>query len=958
MPNDHGPSPSLNGWNAEYVLSQLAQFKEDPTSVDDSWRHFFQGFELAQSMALPTDENSSTRAIAPKQAAETLQANLGNGKKAENFDSSNLQSKIDSLIYHYRDVGHMQAKIDPLNHRPTKSPLLALDAFELSEANMDQVFYSGQFNYGNPFQSLREILHCLNATYCESIGVEYMDIQNTPERRWLQLRMEPNLNQEEVPAETRIRAARLSRKSTAFEKFIHSRYVGQKRFSLEGAENLIPVLDQLINVSAEHIPEEHNETVEQVVLGMAHRGRLNVLANTLNKSYPEIFTEFEDNHQPDTIMGDGDVKYHKGYSRDYTTPTGKTVHLSLTANPSHLEAVDPVVLGRVRAKQRNLGDANRTRVLGILIHGDAAFAGQGIVSEVLNLSQLDGYKTGGTIHVIINNQIGFTTLPKDARSGDYCTDVAKMIQAPIFHVNGDDADACLRVARMAAEFRAKFKKDVVIDIYCYRRHGHNEGDEPSFTQPTLYEEIKVHPSPYEIYNDKLLKEGILTQEQIDQIGKELDAELEAAHEAANAKPELAKNEPFHKEWEGFENSFSFDQVKTSVAKKSLLEIADSWTSFPEGFVPHRKVVGIMNKRREAVVVGKAIDWAGAEALAIGSLLVDNVPVRISGQDSRRGTFSHRHAVVWDAETGQSYIPMKNIREKQARFCVYDSCLSEAGVLGFDYGYSLDNPNMMICWEAQFGDFANGAQTIIDQFICTSESKWRRASGLVMLLPHGYEGQGPEHSSGWLERFLQLSAENNIQVCNMTTPAQLFHVLRRQFARRYRKPLVIMSPKSGLRHPKVISPITDFTNGEFNEILDDTRITDAKKVKRLVLCSGKVYFDLLERAEAEDHSDVALIRVEQIYPFHTELMEKIIKHYTKAEEFVWCQEETQNKGAWSFIDPLFREEMGINLTYVGRERAASPAVGSLRIHKLEQQTLIDEAFAPLKKSTPKAVKKSA
>lgn len=935
MSHDQGPSPSLNGWNAEFVLSMLEQFRTDPNSVDASWKYFFQGFELAQQLGIVDAPKSSS-------TATSTSGNAG---------SINLQSKIDSLIYHYRDVGHMQAKIDPLGHRATKTPLLDLANFKLSEENMDQVFYAGHFHYGPENKTLRELISYLNATYCGSIGVEYMDIQNTPERRWLQEKMEPSLNQEELPTETRIRAAQLLYKSTAFEKFIQSSYVGQKRFSLEGAETLIPVLDYLINNSAEH-------DVEQVVMGMAHRGRLNVLANTLKKSYAEIFTEFEDNHVPNTIMGDGDVKYHKGYSCDHITPKGKTVHLSLTANPSHLEAVDPVVLGRVRAKQRNIGDTDRKRVLGILMHGDAAFAGQGIVSEVLNLSQLEGYKTGGTIHVIINNQIGFTTIPKDARSGEYCTDVAKMIQAPIFHVNGDDPDACLRVAKLASEFRAKFQKDVVIDIYCYRRHGHNEGDEPSFTQPTLYEEIKVHPAPFEIYNKKLVEAGIITEAQINSMADVLDADLKKAQKAAHAKPQVVNNEPFHKEWEGLTSAYSFAPVKTTVPKKTLLEIAASWTKFPEGFTPHRKVTGIMEKRQQTVKAGEGIDWAGAEALAIGSLLLDKVPVRISGQDSRRGTFSHRHAVVRDAEDASPYIPMNFIRPDQSRFCVYDSCLSESGVLGFDYGYSLDNPHMMICWEAQFGDFANGAQTIIDQFICTSESKWTRASGLVMLLPHGYEGQGPEHSSGWLERFLQLSAEDNIQVCNMTDPAQLFHVLRRQQLRNFRKPLVIMSPKSGLRNPRVVSSLKDFTDGSFHEILDDPRTKDATKVKRLVFCSGKVYYDLLERTELADHSDVALIRLEQIYPFASEKMEAILKRYTKANEYVWCQEETQNKGAWSFVEPIMREQFGVNMYYAGRERAASPAVGSLRLHKLEQQALLDEAFGKFSTPKMKSIKASA
>lgn len=917
MSDDHGPAQSVNGWNADYIQGLYQQYKDNPNSLEENWRAFFQGFELAQELAPSISGGSSA------------------SPSAQSSSDEQLQSHVDSLIYHYRDVGHLKAKIDPLGKRLLSDVLLNLQNFELSDDDLDKEFHTKHLWFGQDRMKLRDVISTLEETYCGSIGVEYMDIQNTAERRWLQNRMESTRNKAPLDSDKKLRIARFLRKAHAFEAFIQTNYIGQKRFSLEGAETVIPLLDSIINKCP-------SEGVDQIVMGMAHRGRLNVLANILNKSYEEIFSEFEDNHIPNTIMGDGDVKYHKGASHDYKTSDGNQVHLSLSANPSHLEAVDAVVLGRVRAKQRNCGDVERKRVMGLLIHGDAAFAGQGIVAETLNLSQLAGYRTGGTVHVIINNQIGFTTLPEDARSGDYSTDVAKMIQAPIFHVNGDDPEACVRVAEIALEYLQIFQKDVVIDMYCYRRHGHNEGDEPSFTQPKMYDQIRNHPSPLEIYNQQLIEDGVVTEEELNQIAADHHKEMEDAQNVAHNSKVESTNIPFKEEWEGFQESFSFDQANTAVEKSVLMEIADCWTRYPEDFTPNRKIKGIMDRRTKMVRDGEAIDWGAAEALAIGSLLVENIPVRLSGQDSRRGTFSHRHAVLWDANTAEKLMPMSFIREQQARFCAYDSCLSEAAVLGFDYGYSLDNPDMLICWEAQFGDFANGAQTIIDQFIATSESKWSRVSGLVMLLPHGYEGQGPEHSSGWLERFLQLCAEENIQVCNVSTPAQYFHLLRRQIHRKFRKPLILMTPKSGLRHPSWVSPITDFTDASFVEVLDDAS-ANAKKVQKVIFCSGKVYYDLEERRQKEKNDQVAIIRIEQLYPFASHLVEAILKKYKHASEFIWCQEETQNKGAWSFIDPMFREQFGLDLTFVGRERAASPAVGSLRLHKMEQEELVAEAL---------------
>ncbi|MDK2972575.1 MAG: 2-oxoglutarate dehydrogenase component [Candidatus Sumerlaeota bacterium] len=925
MSAQSGPSASINSWSPDYIEAQYTRWKENPDSVGEEWQRFFQGFDLGARHR--SEENDVPGGDRPE--------------AHPHFES--LQSRVDSLVYHYRDVGHLIAQLDPLGRSARSHPLLELEAFGLSEEHLPMVFNAERIRAGAGRMTLKEIIDVLRATYCGSIGVEYMDIQNTPERRWLQNRMEQCQNRPEFDKAAKIRIALLLRRAEAFESFLQTNYVGQKRFSLEGAETLIPLLDTIIQ-SASPLG------VDEMVFGMAHRGRLNVLANIMNKSMEELFSEFEDNYEPGTIMGDGDVKYHKGYSTDVVTLAGRQMHLSLTGNPSHLEAVDPVVCGRVRAKQRVSGDSDRASVLGVLIHGDAAFAGQGIVAETLNLSQLRGYRTGGTIHVIVNNQIGFTTLPEDGRSGTYCTDVAKMIQAPIFHVNGDDPEAVCHVVQLAVEFRQTFAKDVVIDMYCYRRLGHNESDEPSFTQPMLYEIIRNHPSPYTIYSAKLVEQKTATEAELDRMAHELDEQMSDAQKRARKTGVPVSNIPFQKEWANYSARYSHDPVATGAPIELLHTIAASWTNFPEGFSPNPKVGRILKRRYESVLEGKGIDWASAEQLAMGSLLAEGTPVRLSGQDSRRGTFSHRHAALWDVHTADIHIPNNNLGIEQARFCVYDSPLSEAAVLGFDYGYSLDNPDMLICWEAQFGDFANGAQTIIDQFIVSSESKWRRSSGIVLLLPHAYEGQGPEHSSGWLERFLQLSAEDNIQVCNMTTPAQYFHVLRRQMRRNFRKPLVIMSPKSLLRHPDVVSTIEDLTTGHFREVIDDPN-ADPAKVRRVVLCSGKVYYDLIAARQKSGQTDVAIVRVEQLHPFPKDQLNAVLDRYRgKAAEFIWCQEEPQNRGAWTFINPMLEDECGIRFRHVGRPRAASPAVGSLKRHQMEQKALVAEALNTGKPAT--------
>jgi 2-oxoglutarate dehydrogenase E1 component len=917
--------PSLNGWNPDYVEKLYEVFRRNPGELDERWQAFFQGFELALSK-----ESRGGPRLRPVPAEEHTFS------EGELSGWEMLQSQVDSLIYHYRDIGHFKAKIDPLGHSRGFDHLLDLANFGISERDLDESFWAHRIAIGPDRMKLREILGVLEATYCRSIGVEYMDIQDTRQRRWLQKRMEECLNKPTYSRERKKRIALMLRRAGAFETFLHANYVGQKRFSLEGAETLIPLLDALI----EKAP---TLGISDIVMGMAHRGRLNVLANVLHKSYEMIFSEFEDNYEPGMIMGDGDVKYHKGYSSNWITTQGHEVHLTLTANPSHLEAVDPVVIGRVRAKQRQLGDKERVKATGILVHGDAAFAGQGIVAEVLNLSQLKGYTTGGTIHVIVNNQIGFTTDPENARSGEYCTDIAKMIQAPIFHVNGDDPEAVVHCAEMAMEFRQEFKKDVVIDMYCYRRHGHNEGDEPSFTQPKLYEKIRNHPTPFEVYAKQLLSEGSITQEELDRMARELDDTLaDAQSRAKNVKSQMYMRPFGSKEWADFQPNYSHEPVDTSVPADKLRTVGEIWGRFPDGFTPNRKVVRILEQRRKTVLDGKGIDWATAEGLAFGTLLMEGTPVRLSGQDSRRGTFSQRHAAVLDVQTNEFYLPLSAVSPDQATFCVYDSPLSEAAVLGFDYGYSLAEPEMLICWEAQFGDFANGAQTIIDQFLVSGESKWGRYSGLVLLLPHGYEGQGPEHSSGWLERFLQLCAEDNIQVANVTTPAQYFHLLRRQMKRNFRKPLVIMTPKSLLRHPMAVSDLEDMSGGSFfREVLDDEAV-NAEKVRRVIMCSGKVYYELLERVRQEETDEIALVRVEQLYPFPKDQLAGILGRYSNASEFIWCQEETENRGAWTFMSDIVRQELGIELGYAGRERAASPAVGSLKMHKAEQDELLSAA----------------
>jgi 2-oxoglutarate dehydrogenase E1 component len=915
--NSLNVSPSAN---AAVLEAAYEAWQQNPDSVDPTWRAFFQGFMLGNGGgSLSSAQSSGVRIV-----------------------DSVKQAQVGRLINAYRAHGHLQAHLDPLaDAPPPPHPKLSLAHFGFEDADLDESFTLTTFKGGGQMK-LRDIITALQQTYSGNIGVEYMHCQEHDAREWLQTRMEATNNQPSFTKKQKIRILRRLHKAELFERFLHTKYVGQKRFSGEGAETFIAALDATI----EKCPDVG---VEEIVMGMAHRGRLNVLTSIMRKPFEVLFEQFSENYIPESVGGDGDVKYHLGYEAVLETSAGKKIEVRLAANPSHLEIVNPVVEGKARARQRIRGDTEeRRRVLPFLIHGDAAFAGQGVVAETLNFSQLPGYRTGGTVHLVINNQIGFTTQPADARSTRYCTDVAKMIEAPVFHVNGDDAEAVCYVAQLALEFRVAFKRDIVIDMYCYRKHGHNESDEPAFTQPTLYKTIALHAQVSAILTEKLVAEGTITQADADAIKAEYSAALEANLEKAKAREviksarraEAIEASKFHGSNAVFQPDYHHAPVPTGVSADVIARIVAGLTKVPATFKLNPKIKRFLETRAQAHQEGGPIDWGFAEALAFGSLLLENTPVRLSGQDCERGTFSHRHAVLYDSETREKYVPLLKLGEKQARFCVYNSLLSEAAVLGFDYGYSVDYPQMLCIWEAQFGDFANGAQVVIDQFISSGESKWQRASGIVLLLPHGYEGQGPEHSSGRLERFLQLCAEDNIQVANITTPANFFHALRRQMKRDFRKPLVVMSPKSLLRHPAATSRLDEITSGAFQEIIDDP--LKPEKVDRVIFCTGKVYYDLCDYRDRNKLTGVAVVRVEQLYPLHRNRLSELADHYSGAR-IVWCQEEPQNMGAWSYIAPQFSEIFGFVPLYAGRDAAASPAVGALALHKFELAAFLQDAF---------------
>jgi 2-oxoglutarate dehydrogenase E1 component len=906
--------------NLDLLEENYERWQQDPESVDSSWSAFFEGFELGDLHLL-------------NGAAAAVQSGTEAGE-------SPLQTRIDGLVYAYRTLGHTIARLDPLAKKRPENPLLSLRELGFSEKDLGMQV-SSKFFLDNRKMTLREMIAALEGIYADTIGAEFQHIQNPRIRNWVLHRLESRPAKRDTSREMQIAMLRTLLEAETFETFLHTRYVGQKRFSLQGAESLMVILDTIL----QRCPAEG---IEEICMGMAHRGRLNVLANFLKKSLQVLFTEFSTNYIPDLVAGDGDVKYHLGYRTVRKLENGAEVEIRLAANPSHLEAVNPVVEGTARARQRIRGDTEKRRkVLPLLIHGDAAFAGQGIVAETLNMSQLHGYGTGGTVHVVVNNQIGFTTLPEDARSSMYATDVAKMIEVPVLHVNGDDPLAVLFVTQMSLDFRQAFGRDAVIDMYCYRRFGHNEGDEPSFTQPDLYAQIHERPSVAQLYKKELIEAGTLSDDEAASLEVEFEMRLELVlQEVKSIEEENAGAEARFKESTAvFQPQYTDEGESTAISPEILRQIVDGLTKVPEDFDVIPKIRRtVLDRRREVFEAGGPYEWHYAEALAFGSLLLEGIPVRLSGQDSRRGTFSTRHSVIYDAKTGNPYIPLLHLAEKQERICIYNSLLSEAAVLGFDYGYSLDYPNMLCLWEAQFGDFANGAQVIIDQFIVPSESKWQRPSSIVLLLPHGYEGQGPEHSSARLERFLQACAEFNMQVCNVTTSAQYFHVLRRQMKRDFVKPLIIMTPKSLLRSEQASSRTEDFTSGGFSEILGSPEVGPAEKMKRVILCSGKVYYDLINYREAEKITNTAIVRVEQLYPLAEDKLREAIKSFPAKAKLIWCQEESQNMGAWTYMEPrlwaLFRRE----ITYAGRNASASPAVGSLAIHKREQAALIADAFS--------------
>jgi 2-oxoglutarate dehydrogenase E1 component len=906
--------------NLDLLEENYQRWQENPESLDSGWSAFFEGFELG-------DLNLSNGA-----AAATAQP-------ADQVSEGPLQTRVDGLVYAYRTLGHTIARIDPLADKRPQNPLLSLRELGFSEKDLG-LQVSSKFFLDGRKMTLREMLALLESIYADSIGSEFQHIQNPRIRNWVRHRLESRPAKHNTSREQQIALLRSLLEAETFETFLHTRYVGQKRFSLQGAESLMVILDTILQRCPGH-------GIEEICMGMAHRGRLNVLANFLKKSLQVLFTEFSTNYIPDLVAGDGDVKYHLGYRTVRKLENGAEVEIRLSANPSHLEAVNPVVEGTARARQRIRKDTElRRKVLPLLIHGDAAFAGQGIVAETLNMSQLHGYGTGGTVHVVVNNQIGFTTLPEDARSSMYATDIAKMIEVPIFHVNGDDPLAVKFVTELSLDFRQEFGRDAVIDMYCYRRYGHNEGDEPSFTQPDLYAKIQKRPSVAQLYKKELIEAGRLSDDEAVSLEVEFEMRLELVLQEVKAIEEEQGGEQarFQGSTAIFQPQYTSECKPTAISPEMLQQIVDGLTRVPENFEVLPKVKRtVLDRRREVFEAGGPYEWHYAEALAFGSLLLEGTPVRLSGQDSRRGTFSTRHAFIYDAKTGQPYMPLFHLAPDQARICIYNSLLSEAAVLGFDYGYSLDYPNMLCLWEAQFGDFANGAQTIIDQFIVPAESKWQRPSGIVMLLPHGYEGQGPEHSSARLERFLQACAEDNIQVCNLTTSAQYFHVLRRQMKRDFVKPLIIMTPKSLLRSEQASSRTEDFTSGAFSEILGSPEVGPPEKMKRVILCTGKVYYDLLNYRDAEKITNAAIVRVEQLYPLAEAKLREIVKAFPKNAKLIWCQEESQNMGAWAFMEPRLWALFGRTIIYAGRNASASPAVGSLVLHKREQAQLIADAF---------------
>ncbi len=934
----------LDGANATYLAELYVLFEQDPSSLDPEWQSFYAslGDDAADVFADARGPSWGTKDTLP-----ALVSPSGSLTKQQAIDAARDTLGARLLIRAYRTRGHLIAKLDPLELSTRREhPELRPASYGFTKVDYDRPIYIGGV-FGLEFATLRQVLDILRRTYCGTIGVEYMHISDPVQRTWIQERIE-GMEVRFTPQGKRAILTKLI-EAEGSERFLNVKYTGTKRFGLDGGESMVPALEQIIKRGGQL-------GLREVVIGMPHRGRLNVLANVMSKPYRAIFNEFRGGSaQPDDVEGSGDVKYHLGASSDREFDDNR-VHLSLTANPSHLESVDPVVLGKVRAKQDQRGDRERTEILPLLLHGDAAFAGQGVIAECLGLSGLRGHRTGGSIHFIVNNQIGFTTAPRFSRSSPYPSDVAKMIDAPIFHVNGDDPEAVVHATKIAIEYRQHFRKPVVIDMFCYRRHGHNEADEPAFTQPLMYQRIAKHPGVVEIYADRLIKEGLFTAEEVEGLQTKFRSFLEEEFAAGETyRPNRA--DWLDGRWS--EIGFAEDGArrgKTGVDLGALKEVGYKITAIPESFTAHKTIIRIMARRRKMIEDGRGIDWATAEALAYGTLLVEGVKVRLSGQDTERGTFSQRHSVLMDQVDEKKFTPLKHISKDQAAFEVINTMLSEEAVLGFEYGYSLAEPDALVLWEAQFGDFANGAQVIIDQFISSGERKWLRMSGLVLLLPHGYEGQGPEHSSARLERYLQSCADDNWQIVNCTTPANYFHVLRRQLHREFRKPLVLMTPKSLLRHKKVVSSIEDFgPESSFHRLLWDSAETDADvqlvpddEIKRLVLCSGKVYYDLYEEREKRGINDIYLLRIEQLYPFPARALIEEVTRFKDAE-IVWCQEEPKNMGAWSFIEPNFSwvldhiDAKHRRPRYAGRPSSAATATGLMSKHLRELKAFLDEAL---------------
>lgn len=908
----------LSNADPKAIEALYQQYTQEPSSVDEGWKKFFEGFDFAQESfpMLPGEEATSK-----KSAASVL--------------VSDKEVQVRNLIHAYRTRAHLRSKTNPVRERRDRKPILDLEDFGLSEADLNTEFNSGA-EIGIGRATLQKIIDSLKYIYEGAVGFEYMSVRDPEKLKWLREKIEKDALAFKPSHDQRTRILTKLNEAVVFENFLHTKYLGQKRFSLEGGETTIPALDTIINKGAEL-------GVEEVMIGMAHRGRLNVLANIMGKTYEQIFNEFEGNAKPDLTMGDGDVKYHMGFSSQVDTPSGHKVEIKLAPNPSHLEAVNPVVEGFVRAKGDAEYNKDRSKILPVLIHGDAAVAGQGIVYEVVQMSQLKGYNTGGTIHFVINNQVGFTTDFDDARSSVYCTDVAKMIDAPVLHVNGDDPEAVVFCVQFATEYRQKFGGDIFVDMVCYRRHGHNESDEPKFTQPNLYNIISKHPNPREVYNKKLIDMGEVEGELAKKMDQEFRGLLQDRLNMVKQQPLPYVYQPLEEEWRNLRRSKPEDfdiSPETGVKQAEIDKVAKALTEIPKGFKPIKQIEKQLKQRKDMFFKDKQLNWAGGELLAYGTLLLEGNPVRLTGQDVQRGTFSHRHAVLHDANTNEAYNSLNHLEGTDQKFEIYNSLLSEFGVMGFEFGYAMANPNALTIWEAQFGDFANGAQVMIDQFISCSETKWQRMNGLVLLLPHGYEGQGPEHSNARPERYLQLCAEYNMVVANITTPANFFHALRRQMTWEFRKPLVVMSPKSLLRHPKAVSGLSDFTSGRFQEVIADDVVkpTSARKV---VLCSGKVYYDLIEKREKDKIKDVAVIRLEQLHPFPKNQVDDLLAKYTKAEDFVWLQEEPENMGYWNYVQRIYPER---SFKLISRKASASPATGFAKVHAEEQELIIEKAFA--------------